>query len=140
MVNRKSVRSALQFWKRTDTLAQHPLAGLCIVEERRVSAGYADTSIGRGTALRDVLRKAIDSLRPGSGQTDYRDDRWRSFIIITEQYVEGQPSGYVAEELSIALSTYHHTQAEALDALAAVLREGQVMTLVEAVADAPVEG
>ncbi|MFN8475244.1 MAG: kelch repeat-containing protein [Anaerolineae bacterium] len=123
MVNRKSVRSALQAWKRTDTLGQHPLANLCIVEERRVAAGYADTPIGRGTALRDVLRKAIDSLRPNSGQPDYRDDRWRLFIIINEQYVEGQPSGYVAGELSIALSTYHHTQAEALDVLAAVLRE-----------------
>ncbi|MFN8483645.1 MAG: kelch repeat-containing protein [Anaerolineae bacterium] len=123
MINRKSVRIALQAWKRADTLGQQPLAGLCIVEKRRIAANYADTAIGRGTALRDVLREAIDSLRPDRGPVVYTDDRWRPFIILTEQYIEGQPTGYLAGEMSIALSTYHHAQADALDTLAAILRE-----------------
>ncbi len=123
MVNRKSIRSALQAWKRSETLGEHPLAELRIVAERRVAAGYADTPIGRGVALRDILREAIEALRPATRQPDYTDDRWRPYLILTDQYIEGQSPGSVAERLSIAQSTYNHAQAEALDSVAAILRE-----------------
>ena len=74
-------------------------------------------------AWRDVLRGAIESLRPGSGQPDLADDRWRLFLILTEQYIEGQAPDYVADQLNLAQRTYHHGQAHALDSLAALLRE-----------------
>lgn len=123
MLTRKSVRSALHTWKRTEALGQHPLASLSIVETRRGAAGYPATPVGRGMAVRDVLRDAIEALRPDNGPSDVNDDRWRLYIILTEQYVEGQAPGCVAEQLSIAQPTYHHAQAKALDALAAILRE-----------------
>lgn len=123
MLSRKSVRNALQDWKRTEALGQHPLADLPIVAARRVAAGYPDTPIGRGKALRDVLRGAIETLRPDSGPPNLADDRWRPFMILTEQYIEGEAPGYVAGKLSIALRTYHHWQRQALDTLAAILRE-----------------
>lgn len=123
MLTRKSIRAALQVWKRTEALGQHPLAGLAIVEARRAAAGYPDTCMGHGAALRDVLRDAIDSLRPTSGPPDFTDDRWRLFLILTEQYIGGQAPGYVAEQLTIAQPTYHHEQARALDCLGAILRE-----------------
>lgn len=123
MITRKSIRDALRVWKRTDALGQHPLAASCLVEVRRIATGYPNTPLGRGTALRDVLREALNTLRPEGGPPDFGDDRWRSYIILTYQYIEDEPPGYVAGQLGIAQPTYHHAQAEALDRLGAILRE-----------------
>lgn len=123
MLSRKSVRHALQDWGRSEALGQHPLASLGIVEARRKAAGHPDTLLGHGAALRAVLRAAIDGLRPASGPPDFHDDRWRAYLILTEQYVGGQAPGCVAEQLGIVQSTYHHAQARALDTVVAMLRE-----------------
>jgi tetratricopeptide (TPR) repeat protein len=113
----------LRLWDSTQGLGEHPLARLPVVESGRRAAGYKEAAVGRGLALRDVLRRALDSLRPGSGEPDPADERWRHFVILSEQYVAGRKPDYVAEQLSFARSTYDHEQAAALDHLADVLRQ-----------------
>ncbi len=120
--NRKSVRSVLKSWDDSRKLGKHPLAQLDIVEARRRDAGYADTPTGRGVALRDVLREAIETLKPEAGKCDYAEKRWRPYIIIEEQYIEGRYPNYLAQQLGVQRSTYNHEQARAVDLLADILR------------------
>jgi hypothetical protein len=122
-LNRKSVRSALQSWVNSQKLGEHPLARLNVVEIRRRVAGYADTPTGRGVALRDVLRDAIETLRPDKGDPDPLEKRWRPYVILNEQYLAGRSPDYLIEQLSVEKRTYHHDQAAALDTLAALLLE-----------------
>ena len=122
-VDRKAVRSALRQWHNTQGLGEHPLARLSLGENRRRLAGYRDAAVGRGLALRDVLRRSIDTLRPDDGEPDMADERWRGFVILSEQYLAGRKPDYVTAQLSLARSTYDHEQAAALDRLANVLRE-----------------
>ncbi len=117
------MRSALRRWDSTQGLGEHPLARLALVEIRRKGGGYKEAAVGRGLALRDVLRLALEALRPGAGEPDPADERWRHFIILSEQYLAGRKPDYVAAQLSLARSTYDHEQAAALDRLAGVLRE-----------------
>jgi len=121
-IDRKAVRSALRQWHSTQGLGEHPLAGLSVAENRRRLAGYRDAVVGRGLALRDVLRHALEALRPDDGEPDPAHERWRAFVILTEQYLAGRKPDYVAAQLSLARSTYDHEQAAALDRVADVLR------------------
>lgn len=122
LVTRKSLRQALRFWDNSQKLGALPLAGLGVVEARRRSAGYGDTPTGLGVALRDVLHDALDRLKP-EGQPDPNDRRWRPYLILRGQYLEGRAPEYLIEQLSIARSTYDHEQAGSLDSLAGILRE-----------------
>lgn len=120
---RKSVRSALRLWDNSRKLGEHSLARLKVVETRRQAALYADNPAGRGLALRDILHDALKTLRPATGTLDHTEKCWRSYIILKEQYVEGRSPDYLATQLSIERSTYNHEQANALDALADLLRQ-----------------
>ncbi|MFQ5855571.1 MAG: tetratricopeptide repeat protein [Anaerolineae bacterium] len=123
LLDRKSIRNALRSWSNAQELGEHPLTGLAVVEARRRAAGYADTLTGRGVALRNVLRDAIEMLRPDDGPPDFLEKRWRPYIIIGEQYLDGRNPDYLAEQLGIARSTYNHEQAAALDSLADILSQ-----------------
>jgi tetratricopeptide (TPR) repeat protein len=123
LFSRKLIRSALRAWDSSQELGEHPLVHLAIVKTRRRLAGYADTPTGRGVALRDVLRDAIEKLRPDEGDPDYLDKRWRPYIIITGQYIDSRKPGYLTEQLGIARSTYDHEQATALENLADILQQ-----------------
>lgn len=123
MLNRPSIKSALKAWKLAAKLGQHPLATLRIVQAWRIEAGYPDTPIGYGSALRDVLSRGIESLRPTSDPPDFSDERWRLYIILTEQYVNDRLPDYVTQQLGLARNTYNHVQAKALDTLVAILLE-----------------
>ena len=122
-IDRKVLRSALRLWHSTLGLGGHPLAQHPLAESRRRAAGYREAAVGRGLALRDVLRLALEGLRPTQGDPDPSDERWRPFLILSEQYLGGRKPDYVAGLLSIARSTYDHEQAAALDGLAEVLHE-----------------
>jgi len=122
-LDRQSVRSALRRWENSRKLGEHPLAHLDIVEAQRRAAGYADTTIGRGVALRDVLRDALETLRPDAGECNYMERRWRPYIIIEKQYIEGRYPDYLTQHLGIQRSTYNHEQARALDLLTDILCE-----------------
>ena len=114
--SRRSIRQALRLWDRSPRLGDHPLAGLAAVEARRQAAGYRATPVGRGLALRDILRAAIEA----AGRQEAAD-RWMA--VLRGLYLEGRSPAYLCDHLGIARSTLDHGHAAALDALAGQLRE-----------------
>ncbi len=126
-LTRKSLRQALKSWDNSQKLGAHPLAQLKAVQARRLAAGYGDTPAGHGVALRDMLHSALQQLKP-TGSVDLADRHWRPYTILSSQYLEGRSPDYVVEQLNIARSTYDHEQAEALEALASVLREQEALS------------
>ena len=78
------------------------------------------------------------------GGEDYYDKRWRAFLILTQQYLEGRSPDYLVEQMGVARSTYDHAQAEALDRIVGILGdwegrgvfpEGAVLSEQDAFAD-----
>jgi tetratricopeptide (TPR) repeat protein len=122
-LNRKAIRQALRFWGSAQKLGEHPLAGLEIVEARRKAAGYGQTPVGCGVALREVLHDAILKLKPDAGEPDWQEKSWRPYLILSQQYLDGRSPNYLIEQLSIARSTYDHEQAQAFESLADILRQ-----------------
>ena len=122
-IARKSLRAALRLWRNSQKLGAHLLARLNVVEARRRSAGYGDTPTGYGVALRDILFDALRALRPEDSPPDSNDKRWRSYLILSGQYLDGRAPDYLVEQLSIARSTYDHEQATAFDSLVNILHE-----------------
>lgn len=120
---RKALRLALRAWDNSGRLGTLPLASTPAADSRRRAAQYRDTVAGRGLAARDLLRRSLEALRPGEGDPDPADSRWRAYLILTEQYVHGRRPGYLAETLSVARSTFDHEQAAAFERLGAILRE-----------------
>ena len=122
-LSRKSIRQALHCWDNSRKLGEHPLAHIEIVEARRRAAGYRSAPIGYGVALRDLLHHVIKKLRLDDGDTDYFEKGWRSYLILSEEYIRGRSPDYLCEQLGIARSTYNHAQADALDTVVDLLRE-----------------
>jgi tetratricopeptide (TPR) repeat protein len=133
LLNRKSLRGVLKHWDRSKQLGEHPLARLKIVEKRRQVAGYGETPTGFGIALREVLQDAINELKPDDGEPEYLKKRWRSFLILSEQYLQGRSPDYISEQLGIARSTYNHEQAQAFERLIDILRQKELIQLTKGV-------
>jgi tetratricopeptide (TPR) repeat protein len=121
--NRKTLRKALRSWNSTPALGEMSLAVLDIVNRHRKACGYQDSDVGRGRALREVLQAGIQTMTPMEGEPDPLEKRWRPYLILTGQYLEGRAPGYLSAQMGIAESTYAHEQAETLDQLADLLRE-----------------
>ena len=122
-LTRKELRRALRTWEQTTSFGSSPLTELQIVEAVRQGAGVPDTPTGLGMALRGVLQSALDRIRPSAGDPHPEDERWRDYLILTEQYIHGRAKGYLVEQMHIAASTYDHAQAAALDRLLQLLGE-----------------
>ncbi|OGO19535.1 MAG: hypothetical protein A2Z14_06430 [Chloroflexi bacterium RBG_16_48_8] len=134
LLNRKSLRSGLKNWDHSQQLGEHPLARLQIVEFRRQKAGYGETPMGYGIALRETLQDAINELGPDEGEPEYLNKRWRPFLILSEQYLQGRSPDYICEQLGIARSTYNHEQAQAFERLIDILRQREFIQTSEGVA------
>ncbi|HQX11819.1 MAG TPA: tetratricopeptide repeat protein [Thermoflexales bacterium] len=105
-------------------LGRHALAQLPEVAQRRQEAGYPDAPSGAGQALRDVLARAIDGLRPDpNAAPDPADRLWRSHLILRRCFLEGKARNAVADSLFIERGTYDHEQIRALNELADRLAE-----------------
>lgn len=135
LFNRKSLRSALRNWDRSERLGGHPLARLQIVDSKRQASGYGETKIGYGIALREVLLEAIRELRPEDQEPDYLEKRWRPFLILSEQFIHGRNPDYLSELLGIARSTYNHEQAHALESLLDILNQREVIQSAKGIQD-----
>ena len=133
LFNRKSLRSGLKDWDHSKQLGEHPLARLQIVERQRQAAGYGETPMGFGIALREILQDAINDLKPGGGEPEYLEKRWRSFLILSEQFIHGRTPDYVCEQLGIARSTYNHEQAQAFERLIDILRQKEFLQTTQGI-------
>lgn len=119
--SRKSAREALKSWSNLQALGKHTLARLKIVQVWQEQMGYDATPASSGIALRHVLQDAIEALRPNDGRPDFSQKRWRPYIILNQQYVNGRKPDYIAGRLNIARSTYYQEQARAIDRLVDIL-------------------
>lgn len=130
-VTREEIQAVLKNWRNSRQLGEHPLTGLTLVEQQRRSAGYDDSPAGRGRALKDVVGKAVATLKPAGWADDEEladkpppeDDRGRYFVIITEQFFNEMGPGYVQAQLNIERGWYYQKRREALDLLTDILLE-----------------
>lgn len=122
LLDEKSIRSALRNWRSLKLLGQNTLTGLNLVEARRVEAGLAANSAGRGIALQKALQIAVEMLRPDDGSPNPKDRRWRAYIILTEQFLHSHSPEAVRGQLFLSKGAYFSEQKKALETLLAVLQ------------------
>ncbi|MBN2002010.1 MAG: tetratricopeptide repeat protein [Anaerolineae bacterium] len=114
------VRSALKSWHDLQKLGENPLTGLAIVAER-MGKGGSQSRIECGTALREVLRDAIEALRPHRGDPDYLDRAWHPYLMLSRQYIARRSPEDLAGEMCLGRREYYRRQTHALDLLGSVL-------------------
>jgi hypothetical protein len=93
------------------------------VEQRArelVSESSIVTDIERGRALWELLREAIDRLRP-TASTPEHTPAWRLYAIVEGVYVQGKSARKVTAELGISSRTFHRERRAAVEALATVV-------------------
>ncbi|MCB9135054.1 MAG: tetratricopeptide repeat protein [Anaerolineales bacterium] len=122
MITRPAVHQALKAWHNTRRLGELPLAQIPLIEAHRQEHGYQPTPTGRGLALREIIQRALDTLKP-DGDPDPLEKRWRPYLLLTERYLNGRSPDYLIEILGIARSTFDHTQTDALESLSDLLRQ-----------------
>lgn len=96
---------------------------LQVVEQRArelVSGSNIVTDIERGRALWDLLRAAIDRLRP-TASTPEHTPAWRLYAIAESIYVQGKSAREVTAELGISSRTFHRERRAAVEAVATVV-------------------
>lgn len=123
MPNEKAIRQVFKDWTSLKALGCHPLANLNIVKERHRVAGYTQTPAGRGLALREVLQTALENLKPDAGPPEPEQKKWRPYIILDEQCVQGRNPDWVAAQLHVSKGTYYTEQKRALAMLADILHK-----------------
>ncbi len=129
----KSLRKLFKGWSRVEVLGSHPLAQTQMVEARRRAQNYADSPSGCGLALRQIVDEAVESLRPEAGAPDPTRKRWRTYILLKEQFLNGRSPGFLIEEMLIARRTFYNEQAAALERLASQLRQREEQATAAAV-------
>jgi predicted ATPase len=100
------VRDALAHLYDPAHLQTHPLAA----------------ALGGGRALRRALEEAVDALRPERG-TRAGARAARQHQLLTLRYVDALPVETVHERLAIGRSEYYREHAQAVEAVASLLRE-----------------
>jgi hypothetical protein len=78
------------------------------------------TDIDRGRALWDLLRVAIDRLRPANSEPE-PTPAWRLYSIAEGVYVQGKLAKEIAAELGISPRTVYRERRAAVEALATVI-------------------
>lgn len=78
------------------------------------------TDIDRGRALWDLLREAIDRLRPANSEPG-PTPAWRLYAIAEGVYVRGKLAKEMAAELGISPRTFYRERRAAVEALATVV-------------------
>jgi AraC-like DNA-binding protein len=106
---------------------------LQVVEQRArelVGGESVVTDIERGRALWELLKEAIDRLRPANSEPE-PTPAWRLYAIAEGVYVQGKSAKEVAAELGISPRTFHRERRAAVEALATVVWqiEGQMHPL-----------
>lgn len=125
------IKQALKSWHQSVTLGQSPLAALMIVEKQRRAKGHSSDVGGRAQALRDVLRRAIQTLGvPGETPPASEDDpawlarEWRAYAILTLRFLRGLSRAEIQSRIGLAEGgQYYKEQQKAISLLAALLQD-----------------
>ncbi len=119
MITAESIRRALRDWPSLPVLSNNSLADLSIIIKRSQSINPYGSSLARGRALRAVLQETIDELRPDNGPPQPGEKRWRPYIILNEQYINGRDPAWIQDYLGISRGTYFMEQKIALEMISA---------------------
>jgi tetratricopeptide (TPR) repeat protein len=133
-INGKSIRTALRAWNLTKELSVHPLTELKAVKAWQRAAGYSETPIGRGLALREILRAAIETLRPNHELPNRDEKHWWAYIILTEQFFHRRTPDFIATDLNISRRTFYSEQEQAVEKVIEVLCHWETRAQFEPVA------
>lgn len=130
LYGRKSLRRLLRAWHDPAALRAHPLARGQLVTQRLVTHHQEEAA----TALRAVVRDAIEALRPAGAPPSPPDRRWRAYVALIRHYLEDKPLAEVARELCVEAVSCRRALQQALDALGAQLQQAETRALMEATA------
>jgi hypothetical protein len=113
----KMVEDALRRFSDFVMLGQSPLA------DRVALAGV--THLERGKQLQNILREAVDALRPGgSHPAEYPIPRvWYSYLVLHDAYVKGVSNRDIMAKLYISKGTFDRTRRSALRGVARWMAE-----------------
>ena len=131
IISAETIRRALRDWSSVTALGDNPLADLSVIFRRAQSINPYGSSLARGRSLRVVLQETIEELRPDTGSPQAGKKRWRPYIILTEQYLNGRDPGWIQDYLGISKGTYFMEQKNALEMASAVLKSLEEDSLVE---------
>ena len=110
------VKEALSHYWGGPGLTESPLLGMKIVKKYAQENGQVPAR-----ALRSVLYKAIEALKPPEGQRTLTTKEWILFNILEMKFIKGWRIMDIATRLSMSESDLYRKQRAAIDAVAKVL-------------------
>ncbi len=128
---RKQVKDTLEHLHDTAYLQVHPLVS-------QIAWPATPQPTTHAQRLRDLLKEAIESLRPQSGSPAEAPE-WRSYLALRYRYVQGMSMAETENKLGISLRQLHRELHKGLDAVSALLSEMQGLEGGPAIAPASVQ-
>ncbi len=117
----KLVAQALEHLWDFSYLGMHSLAQLKSVKRRlRNRSEVSHVDVGR--VVSEVLRAAIENLKPINGQRDFSREK-HYYPILISAYVEGLENRAIADSLSIGERTLYRYSIKAIQCLSQILRD-----------------
>ena len=110
------VKEALSHYWGGPGLTESPLLRMKIVRQYAHESGQVPTK-----ALRSVLYKAIEALKPPEGQQTLTTKEWILYNILEMKFIRGLRITQIATRLSVSESDLYRKQRAAIDAVAKVL-------------------
>ncbi len=112
----KVVKEALGHYWGGPGLTESPLLRMRIVQKYAQESGQVPTK-----ALRSVLYKAIEALKPPEGQRSLTTKEWILYNILEMKFIKGWRITHIARRLAMSESDLYRKQRAAIDAVAKVL-------------------
>lgn len=112
----KSVEDALRHFADVLYLGQSPLADWAEIQ--------AESHVERGKRLQNILRQAVQSLRPaGERPPEPLPREWYNFVVLYDAYIRDIPNREVMARLYVSEGTFHRTRRQAVRGVARWLAE-----------------
>jgi len=118
------VKEALTHYWGGPRLSQSPLMQLQIVQQ-----AFDEHNDNPSNALRSILRKAVDSIRP-EGERRFTAE-WILFNILELKFIEGRKVREVATKLAMSEADLYRKQRVAIEEVARIIIEMEKQTYIE---------
>lgn len=112
----RAVKEALSHYWGGPGLTESPLLRMKIVRKYAEESGQVPAK-----ALRSVLYKAIEALKPPESQRNLTTKEWILYNILEMKFIRGLRITQIAMRLSVSESDLYRKQRAAVDAVAKVL-------------------
>ncbi len=136
VIDRNMVRVALELLDDVQALGACDLARLDIVAVSQARSGYRDTPLGKGTALKTILRELIEGMKPVDRSIDASIPaigvQERYHLILSKQYLEHVDPSVIIDMLVLSSEGYfYQLRKRAFDFVASRLGEMEQQHLLE---------